>query len=102
MLRFSTHGPIDQDAANCPAASRCESTTVIALNCEVVCEGHGYDEAQCTAVSQSCAWNNGACWSGVGPTSCSYYTNPAGTPENTCSAHTECSSDEYCYDSDIT
>ena len=91
--------PIDRDIGNCPAASRCESTTVIALNCEVVCEGHGYDEAQCTAVSQSCAWNNGACWSGVGPTSCSYYTNPAGTPENTCSAHTECSSDEYCYDS---
>jgi len=91
--------PIDRDVANCPAASRCGSTTVIALNCEVVCEGHGYDEAECAAVSQSCAWDNGACWSGVGPTSCSYYTDPAGTADGTCSAHTDCGSDEYCFDS---
>ena len=94
------HGdPIDRDVANCPAASQCGSETATASNCEHVCEGHGYDEAQCTAVSQSCAWDDGACWSGVGPTSCSYYTASVGAADGTCSAHTDCSSDEYCYDS---
>ena len=90
--------PIDRDVANCPATSRCESATAMASNCENVCEGHGYDAAQCVAVSQSCDWNNGACWSGVGATSCSYNKRSADTTFGTCSAHADCGSDEYCYD----
>ena len=74
------HGdPIDRDAANCPAASQCGSETATASNCERVCEGHGYDAAQCTAVSQSCQWHNGACWSGVGSNPCEYYSSGSAT-----------------------
>ena len=66
--------PIDRDIGNCPAASQCESETATASNCEDICQDHGYNEAQCVAVSSSCAWNNGACGSyfpGVGSASCS-------------------------------
>ena len=94
---FPTHccggaegNPIDRDIGNCPAASQCESETATASNCEDICEGHGYDEAQCVAVSSSCAWNNSACGSGVGSASCSYFP-----------AQSYFLRMEHCYDVDI-
>ena len=43
-------------------------------NCELVCEGHGYDESECTAIT-GCQWDStsgaaGECWSAVGPNPC--------------------------------
>ena len=91
--------PIDGDVGNCPAASQCESTTATASNCEDVCEGHGYKEAHCLAVSDSCAWTNNTCRSSVNANACSYYTAQA-DPRERCTAHANCDWHEYCSDSE--
>ena len=72
--------------------------TATASNCEDVCQGHGYNQDQCVAVSDSCVWNNGRCWSGVGPNRCDYFTVLT-DDATSCSAHADCASDEYCYNS---
>ena len=85
--------PIDRDVGNCPAASRCESTTATASNCEDICEGHDYSEAHCLAVSDSCHWDDGACWSGVGPNACEYYSSASPSSDSEAGAGNQTESD---------
>ena len=49
--------------------------TATASNCENVCEGHGHTRDQCLDVSDGCEWDNGRCWSRVGPNRCVYFTD---------------------------
>jgi hypothetical protein len=37
--------------------------------CEVVCDGHGYDQFQCEDIV-GCRYDDGECWSAVGPNPC--------------------------------
>ena len=40
-------------------------------NCEDVCENHGFNEDVCVS-KQGCEWDDGQCWSAVGPKPCDY------------------------------
>jgi hypothetical protein len=70
--------PVTSSATVCPA---CEAAVGAALSScsaapsaggpsgEDVCEGHGFDEQTCQQQG-CCQWDNGACWSNVGPNPC--------------------------------
>ena len=50
-------------------------------NCEDVCEGHDFNEAACVS-KQGCEWDDGQCWSAVGPNPCDFVEPEAHAHEN--------------------
>ena len=50
-------------------------------NCEDVCEGHDFTEAVCVS-KQGCEWDDGQCWSEVGPNPCDFVEPEAHAHEN--------------------
>ena len=62
--------------------------------CEVVCEGHGYNQTQCEAIV-GCGfdYDDGECWSAVGPNPCDsdpYSEGPTPSPDSGSGGGAEC------------